>query len=190
MSIQPGRYIARATGPQDVQFGRANTGTEQIAVLFEITDERAAGERITWIGNFANDQAIEITCRDLRTAGWSTDNITDLAGLGEVEVELVIAHEADRNDPSKTYPRVKYINPPGGGRFKFKDTLGEGEQVALADRIKGYAVASRQAAAPATKTATRATPQRNGGGGGPRGAQPWDGTGRVPPGGGDDDCPI
>jgi hypothetical protein len=41
---------------------------------------------------------------------WFMEN--DLTGL---EVEVVIANEPGFTDPSKTFPKVKWVNPPGGG---------------------------------------------------------------------------
>jgi len=72
MSLQPGKYFARAI-PESVQFGRATTGTEQIAITFRILDAATlgveTGEEITWIGALGNEKSLEITAKALRACG-------------------------------------------------------------------------------------------------------------------------
>lgn len=184
--IQPGTYRARAIAA-DIRFGVAGTGSEQIAVPFTLIDERLSGQTITWIGSFASDKAIEITLKGLRATGWSSDELTDLAGVGSVDSDLVVEHEADR-DSGQMRVRVRWVNPAGGGRFKFKQELDRGSLSDLASRIKGHAVASREgqpsrsAALGAAPAGRRPTPVgRNGKAG------DWDGQGADP---GADDLPF
>jgi len=72
MSLQPGKYFARAI-PESVQFGRATTGTQQIAITFRILDGVTngveTGNEITWIGALGNEKSLEITAKALRACG-------------------------------------------------------------------------------------------------------------------------
>jgi len=73
--IPKGTYRARAT---EAEFGFTNTGTEQVAVLFEVVEDgEFQGERITWFG-FFTDATSERTIQALRVCGWAGDDLGDL----------------------------------------------------------------------------------------------------------------
>jgi hypothetical protein len=179
--INEGKHRARAVAGS-AQFGRASTGTEQIAVTFEFLDERMVGQEITWIGNFANEQGTEITLKGLLAAGWATDDLSDLTGLGDTEVQLVIEHEKGTDNVVRA--KVRWVNKAGGG-FAFKDAMSEGGVMGLAERVRGHAMKLRQASdnrapvgRPAPARPARITQRLKPG--------EWDGTGADPHG---DDLP-
>lgn len=130
---------ARATGPQDVTFGRSSNGNEQVAVVFHVIDGPRTGDRLTWTGTFT-ERATEITMKALRAAGWATDDLTDMSGVGDKDVDLAVGMEEYEGQQRE---RVKWVNEPGGGKFAFKQPVEGGELRALASRVKGAAVASR-----------------------------------------------
>lgn len=138
--LDKGYYRARALGGE---FGYSSKkGTEQVAVEFEILDESHQGERITWIG-FFTDKTTERTMESLRICGWKTDDVTDLQGITDNEVQLVIDHETFEG---KERAKVQWVNRPSSG-FQMKSTMNADQKKAFAQRMKGAAVKSRQAAA-------------------------------------------
>lgn len=132
-------FRARATGPQDVTFGRSSNGNDQIAVVFEITEGDRAGQRMTWTGTFT-EKATAITMRALRAAGWATDDLTDMSGIGDKDVDLAVGVEEYEGEVRE---RIRWVNEPGGGKFAFKQPVEGHDLKALAARVKGEAVASR-----------------------------------------------
>jgi hypothetical protein len=143
--MREGTFRARATGDQihnetgDVRFGRSNQGNEQIAVRLEITEGDLKGERTWWLGNFANDEAIDITVRDLRAMGARLDDgrITDLTGLGSKEVSINVKEEEYQG-------KKRFRVSIGGGNFKFNHDLDQGGLAALEQRLRGGIVAAQQ----------------------------------------------
>lgn len=147
--IQPGNYRARATG---YQFGFAETGTEQVAVTFEIVEEgEHRGQSITWFGFFTPSSS-ERTVEALRTCGWQGDDLSDLAGIDRNEVALVIEHEEYNG---KIVVRVRWINRVGTGRVDLKRKMTDAQRIVLAKRLKGLVLATKPhdlgGATPATK---------------------------------------
>ena len=140
MSLQPGKYFARAI-PESVQFGRATTGTEQIAITFRILDGATmgaeTGEEITWIGALGNEKSLEITAKALRACGCEDpeDLDSDATCIMRNVVELDI--QADSYQGKNTL-RVKWVNSPR--RFAFKEALDAGSKASALSRLKGYAI--------------------------------------------------
>jgi hypothetical protein len=91
--------------------GRASTGTEQIGVLFELTEEPWKGQQITWYGTFT-DESLPITMRGLKELGWQGQQVTTLRQdlKPGTPVQLVIEIESYQN---KRRPKVKFINRRG-----------------------------------------------------------------------------
>ncbi len=135
--IDTGRYLARAI---DSQLGFAETGTEQIAVTFEIEEGDYTGHTITWIG-FLTDASSEITVKALLACGWSGDDLSDLTGIDRNQVELVVEHEM-YNGVKRA--RVKWVNRPGSGGFVMKHQMSEVQKKALSQKMKGLIVTLRK----------------------------------------------
>lgn len=156
--IQAGSYRARAV---DYQFGFAETGTEQVAVTFEIVEEgEYQGSTITWFG-FFTDATAERTIEALRTCGWQGDNLGDLTGIDRNEVSLVIVHEPYNG---KQIARVKWVNRPGTGRVELKRKMDAVQKAALARRLRALVVASKERA---PRDAKPQAPRTGGGAGYP-----------------------
>lgn len=151
---EPGKYLARARGPECVQFGVAKTGTEQIAIEFDVLDPEThnpTGATMQWIGSFANEKSMEITAKALRACGWQGDDIEDMRGIDANVVELDV--QWDTYD-GKQRLRVKWVNRPGGG-LVFKDKLDGGKKKAVSARLRGFLAREDQKAPPALgKTGT------------------------------------
>jgi hypothetical protein len=131
-------YRARAI---EGQMGFADTGTEQIAVTFEIIEEGDfEGHTITWFG-FLTEATTERTIKTLIVCGWEGDDLSDLRGLDRNEVELVIEHET-YNGVKRA--RVKWVNRPGSGAFVMKRPMTDIQKRALAQKMRGLIVTLRK----------------------------------------------
>lgn len=133
-TLVPGTYNARGV---DAQLGMASTGSEQVAVELEITDEGFAGQRITWFGYFT-EQTQQRTFESLRLLGWEGDDLSDLRGIDRNPVRVVLENDTYDN---KTRLKVRWINGPGG--IALKTPLTGDQARAFAARMKAAAVASR-----------------------------------------------
>ena len=108
-------------------FGRAGggTGNEQVAIQFEIVEASGAGDEAgdsrTYFGTFT-ENALEITEKAMRACGWEGDDLREFkraADAGDLgAVELVIEEELYKGEWNT---KIRFINAPGGGRFKFKE---------------------------------------------------------------------
>lgn len=138
MSLQPGKYLARAI-PDTLQFGRAKTGTEQVAITFRILDgqtQKETNEQITWIGALGNEKSVEITGKALRACGCNDPE--ELDAHPEIIARNIVELDCDNETYNgKTRLRVNWVNVPGGGRFAFKQSLDAGSKVSALARLKG-----------------------------------------------------
>ena len=115
--MKDGRQPAKAV---DLQFGKASTGTVQIAVTFEITDGPDLGDYVTWLGSLT-DKAAAHTLKALAVMGAPHGKTLDQLGVSDLGslVSLVLEWETHQG---KRRLRVKWVNRPGGG-FNMKDKL-------------------------------------------------------------------
>ncbi len=150
--IEPGRYKARATG---AEMGFTNNGKEQVAVAFELVEK--PGQRITWYGMFTTEitgnariSQCDRTMESLRLCGWKTDDLFDLAGISDNEVEITIDTETDLNGQPRS--RVKWVNAPNSGGPALKNIMPDAQKRSFAAKMKAAAIASR-AKAPAPRQA-------------------------------------
>lgn len=156
-----GKHIARAV---EWGLGTASTGTEQIAVLFDILQGPDAGERITWYG-FFTEKTWERTVESLRACGWTGSDLSVLDGLDANDVQLVVENE--QNDQGQIYPRVRWVNKVGGG-LGLKQQLEPAAARTFAQRMRGQILAFDQENGkpkPASKPANtplRSVPSRSG----------------------------
>ena len=142
--LPPGNYRARAD-KSTVIFGKAKTGSDQVAITFDLLDPKAEGyqQRILWIGTLAGG-ALDNTLNGIIAAGWVGVDLLALDGIGDVECSLKIKHEADQEGVMRA--RVDYVNPLSKA-FAFKEALDPNGVAALSDRLAGPIMAARQRAA-------------------------------------------
>jgi hypothetical protein len=140
------RVRARAV---EGDYGHANTGTEQVAVSFELED----GERRTWYGYFT-DKAAERTLEALTICG--VTNLETLEGIDANEVELVLR---DEEYEGTVRERVAFVNRLGSGGIAMKNRMGEKDKKDFAKRFKGQFLKLQKengaAPAPATRSSSR-----------------------------------
>jgi hypothetical protein len=139
-----GKYRARAV---ESGLGKASTGTEQVAVKFQLLDENLS---IVWYGYFS-DKTYERTVESLRSCGWKGSDPTELdnfatSGLGAEEVELVIEQETsiDQSGGQGTRARVRWVNKPGAGGIGLKAKMEPDEAKSFAARMKAKILAMEQ----------------------------------------------
>lgn len=125
-----GKFRAKAV---EAKLGYASTGTEQVAVAFELLEGHEVGQCVTWYG-FFTERAETRTLESLRNAGWRGDDVSDLSSLGSCECVLDIQLEDGRE-------RVKWINAAGSGRVALKLEMTEQQKRAFAARLRGAAAA-------------------------------------------------
>lgn len=146
-TITPGRHRARAV---KAELGFTQTGKEQVAITFDLLD--LPGQRIPYYGLFiteilgnAKRSQCDQTMEALRNCGWNTDDVSDLQGITDNEVELVIDTETNQRGESRL--RVKFVNAPGSGSA-LKTVMPDAQKGAFAARMKAAALASRAKAPP------------------------------------------
>lgn len=135
--IDAGRHTARATGPEDAEFGQSPNGTDYLYVLFKLKGGSQDGQSIGayfYFSEAAQEKAIE----GLRNAGctFPGGDVTNLAGLGSKDVSLVVEHEEYEG---KTKAKVKWVNKVGG--VKEDQVLDQSERSALKSRMRGVLAA-------------------------------------------------
>jgi hypothetical protein len=135
-----GRFRAKAL---EGDYGTANTGTEQVAVLCELE----GGTRLTWYG-YLSEAAVDRTLEALQIMG--VTDLETLAGLGSQEFEAVVDEEEYNG---KTSTRIKFINRLGSGGVALKSRMSDAQKKGFASRFKGKFLALQQksGAAPAPR---------------------------------------
>ncbi len=138
---EPGKYLAKAVGPRNVEFGMSKNGHEQIAVEFVLLHPENYEESdatTQWVGSLANDASLEITIKALRACGWKGDDFNDLTGIDSEMVELDVQWDEYQG---KKRLKPKWVNKPGGGKINFKQKLDVGGKAAMNARLKAFLAA-------------------------------------------------
>lgn len=129
MTLQVGKYVAQAIS---AELGVADTGTELVAVLFEIVEGECKGEKVTWRGYFTEKtqrRAIE----SLKHCGWRGDWET-FDGIGDCEVQLDVQEDRDMRTGEFRGTRVAWVNP---SRTGVKNSMDAATRAQFAARMKG-----------------------------------------------------
>lgn len=142
MIREAGTYQGR---PVSAVIGTAGTGTEQIAVKFELLD--VPGEFLTWYG-FFTEKSFEITVKALRSCGWTGSDLTEfeygrlsLPADMNKDVELVVEMQAGNDGLQR--PKVLWVN--AGGGMGMKNPMKAGDARAFAARMRAKILAFDQA---------------------------------------------
>lgn len=133
--MRNGHFVAIARG---FDFGVTGTGTDQIAVQFQIVEGELEGATIVWYG-FFSEKAAKRTIESLRFMGWqgvdlSALTIDDLPN----EVSIEVGTEADLE--GKPRFKVQWVNALGDGAIRLKTKMDAGQKMAFAERLKGLAM--------------------------------------------------
>jgi len=134
MTALHGTYRARAVSGG---LGYAGNGTEQLAVDFVITEGPNEGQHVTWWG-FFSDKAVDRTIESLRICGWKGDDLCDLTGITDNDVDLVIEaeeYEDRRTGEIRSIGKVRWVNRAGG--LNLKDAMSPQQAREFAARMRG-----------------------------------------------------
>lgn len=137
MALVPGTFRGKAV---NWQFGKAQTGTEQIVVQFELLDGPAKGERHSWYGTFG-EKSTQRTLESLEHCGWDGDSLMDLKGMGTKEPELSCGEDEYKGEKRI---RINWVNAPGGGMAMHEAYTTPDQKAAFAARMKGELLRFRQ----------------------------------------------
>lgn len=120
--INPGKYTGRV---KDYALGVTQKGDPKVMIIFTFKDEHGSQQELTWTG-FLSEKAKNITIDTLLNCGMKGEDIGALVAGVEcgvldtsIDVTLVIENEEYQG---KTFPRIKWVNRPGGAAFKDKLT--------------------------------------------------------------------
>lgn len=134
LPLEKAYYRAKA---KSWDLGTAETGTDQVAVEFEVVEGEQKGARITWYG-FFTEKTEERTFEALRICGWTGTDLSDLTGLDANVVELACEPEDSQPNPEtgeiKTRLRVRWVNRSGG--IVMKNRMDEDKKKVLAAKMK------------------------------------------------------
>jgi hypothetical protein len=139
------------------QYATSSTGTDQIAIDVYIPELERTLTTFLHFSAAAAPYAIE----RLRALGWKGDDLLDLAGIDQQDVDVQVKYE--------TYDgkeRMKVEIMTGGGRVKLENTMSEQQKRAFAARMKaftkttGASSGGARPAAPSPRPAAAAPAQR------------------------------
>jgi len=168
-----GKYMAKAV---QAELGFADTGTEVVAVQFEVTEGENKGARVTWRGYFTEKTARR-AIESLKYCGWG-GNWDTWEGLGSQVAQLDIQEDRDIKSGEVRGTRVAWVNP---ANVPMKNSMDPSQRATFASRMRGIvtevmgAPARTAQRAPAASTGPRPPNSAR-----PQGAQEWDGTGADP----------
>ena len=150
--IQPGTHRARALSGG---LGYTSGGKEQVGIDFQILEGEHQGEHITWWGYFT-DATTDKTIEALRICGWEGDDLCDLSGIQNNDVDLVVQAKEFTNARTgevREGVEVRWVNKPSG--LQMRDKMDAAAAKDFAQKMRGRVVALRsgngRAPAPAAK---------------------------------------
>lgn len=148
MEMQDGIYKGRARTWALAESPEKKT--PEVAVEFEFTSPGFEGQSSTWHG-YLSEKAFDRTIESLRICGWTGDDLADLAGLDTNEVNLVVKNEEYNG---KTYPKIQFVNRPGGLAVKEPMAPDKAKSFAasMRSRIRAIDAANGRKAKPANGT--------------------------------------
>jgi hypothetical protein len=132
--IPAGRYRGRGIAGSE-QYGTTRNGNDQIVIDLDLLD---IGERTSTFLVFSNDSAPYSIDR-LRALGWSTNDLTNLAGIDRNEVDVEVKYEMYQGEEKM---KVQILT---GGGVVLKDKLDDKGKKAFAARYKDLAASTTPA---------------------------------------------
>ncbi len=124
--LEPGLCLA---DPKEGVISVAKSGRPQYVVNFCIADGQNIGKFIRWYGGMAGDGQ-EWTLKTLETLGWDLNKVPLEKFIPMNKVQLMIETITDKNDSTKKFSSVKYVNAIGGGAIVRLDEAKERSVVA------------------------------------------------------------
>jgi len=115
---------------------KTKAGDPAPTIAFLVQDKEGRQHKVFWQSGLNSDKGREITLKALLVCG--LENPADLALMArgpesgvlnmQQPVSVTIEHEADQQDPTKIYPRVRWVNAIGEqGSGEMRNTIEEDE---------------------------------------------------------------
>ena len=153
--IKAGIYKARARR-DTLSFTHDKSGAGRCKMTFALIGEGVEGQSVTWFSSLKGGAA-EVTCNQLRAAGWTGDTFRDTSGIGETDAEIEVKYRAGADGREQMDVQVRR-------KFEFDNPLEGKDLDALSAQLAGVIAKSKGGRRPATRA-----PATN-----------WDGTGADP----------
>lgn len=131
----------------------AKNGNEQIAIDVYVPELERAFTTFLYFSDAAAPYAIE----RLRALGWTGDDVSDLTGIDQRDVDVQIKYETFEGKQ-----RMKVDISTGGGRIKLENQMDEKQKRAFAARMKAVLKSSGATPAPPQARANAAPKAREG----------------------------
>lgn len=123
MDIKAGFYKARGVAGTE-QYGYASGGGEQLSLELDVQISDQESVRLTTILAFAG-KAMQYSIERLKALGWDGSN--ELRGIDRNEVDVQVKYELNPQKPNEP-PQMRVEIKTNGGRFAFKQPMGEPEK--------------------------------------------------------------
>lgn len=117
----------------EYDLGTADSGTDQIAVLFRVTEEPWVGRELTYYGPFTK-ASFPFTCEALRAMGWQGDDFMSLRGDLKRGNKVRLVLEVETWDGVER-PRIKFVNAAG---LRLKNRMAPARREVLARELQGW----------------------------------------------------
>lgn len=123
--VLPGTYRAKAVNGVWTNVGQKQTPAVGVTFEFSHDGKMETIQHVMYLTQTAlqdGSTVSEKTFDTLAVLGYNEtialeNGIITKAHLADKEVEIVIDYEIDRNDPTKRYTKVKWVNELGGSRL-------------------------------------------------------------------------
>jgi hypothetical protein len=126
-------YIARADSG-DLCYTENENPKPYVIVQFIIEEGERAGTTLPWYGYFTEKTEAN-TMKSLRVCGWSGNDLSDLSGISDNLVQIVVA---DEEYNGQIREKVRWVNKFGSMAVKGKMTDEQKKQ--FAQRMRGLAM--------------------------------------------------
>lgn len=133
-AVEKGRYPGQCTGEKDVKFGRASTGTEQIGLLFRMTEGEHKGKTFAWYGSLKSPESIELVRGVLEACGWDGKSWTK---LGPLDAPVSLVFDEQQSEDGEVFVVLAYINRLGLGMKDELDQKARQSLLARLDKMNG-----------------------------------------------------
>lgn len=144
MDIKAGYYKARGVAGTE-QFGYASGGGEQISLELDVQISDQETQRLTTILPFSG-KAMQYSIERLKVLGWDGSN--ELRGIDRNEVDVEVKYEVNPQKP-EAGPQLKVEVKTTGGRFAFRQPMGEPEKRGFMSKLAQEAKRLEAGAPPA-----------------------------------------
>lgn len=132
--LNEGKYMGRAVNWTLARSSKK--GTPEVAIAFDVFGDDGHVVANRTFHGYLSDDVFPRTIEVLRVCGWTGDDLSNLTGLDQNEVELEIRHEEYEG---KVSDRIAFVNQPG--RIAVQNPMDEVDAKSFAAQMRGKIVA-------------------------------------------------